>query len=158
LADGCRSAPGFCSSVSRSVQPSAGRPAAQAVTRLIARGLARVRRWSGAAPLAGSAAAGALNGLLPCGLVYAALTAAVAIGHPLSAGLFMLSFGVGTLPVLSAVWLAGAVSRATPPTLRSRLRPIAIAAVGLLLVGRGLVPVHSRPDHPTIPAVHAHPR
>ena len=35
-------------------------------------------------------------GLLPCGLVYSALAGAIALGHPLSGGVAMASFGSGT--------------------------------------------------------------
>ena len=49
---------------------------------------------------------GMLNGLLPCGLVYTALGLSFAQGSPMQASLLMLSFGVGTLPMLLAgVWL-----------------------------------------------------
>lgn len=50
---------------------------------------------------------GLLLGLLPCGLLYAALTAAAATGNALGGALAMLSFGAGTVPALAAVALAG---------------------------------------------------
>ncbi len=46
---------------------------------------------------------GALWGLLPCGLVYAALGLALATGSPVSGALTLVAFGAGTLPVLLAV-------------------------------------------------------
>ncbi|WP_291724433.1 sulfite exporter TauE/SafE family protein [Bernardetia sp.] len=46
--------------------------------------------------------AGLLNGLLPCGLVYFALLGAVAAGTTLEGGIFMIGFGIGTLPLLLA--------------------------------------------------------
>ncbi len=49
---------------------------------------------------------GMLWGLLPCGLVYAALILAATMGHPLWAAAGMLLFGLGTLPVLAGMgWL-----------------------------------------------------
>jgi sulfite exporter TauE/SafE len=45
---------------------------------------------------------GALNGLLPCGLVYAALAAPVALGNPLAGAVIMAGFGVLTAPALVA--------------------------------------------------------
>lgn len=48
---------------------------------------------------------GAVNGLLPCGLVYTALGAAIAQADPLAGGLVMLAFGLGTLPALTAAAL-----------------------------------------------------
>ncbi len=61
-------------------------------------------------------------GLLPCGMVYAALAAAASAG-PIIGGLAMLAFGLGTVPALIAVGLLGhaaarrwqgAVNRAAP--------------------------------------------
>jgi uncharacterized protein len=53
---------------------------------------------------------GAVMGLLPCGLVYAAVLVAATLPNPLYSALGMVLFGIGTLPALSAVvlgsWLA----------------------------------------------------
>jgi sulfite exporter TauE/SafE len=43
---------------------------------------------------------GALNGLLPCGLVYIALTYCLTLPTPLEGFGFMIMFGAGTLPVM----------------------------------------------------------
>lgn len=43
---------------------------------------------------------GVLNGLLPCGLVYAALAMAVVNHQGMDSFLFMVSFGIGTIPSL----------------------------------------------------------
>jgi sulfite exporter TauE/SafE len=43
---------------------------------------------------------GILNGLLPCGLTFVALSYTIALGNPLDAFYFMLLFGVGTLPAM----------------------------------------------------------
>ncbi len=51
---------------------------------------------------------GILNGLLPCGLVYMALFAAIAMGDVGKGGLFMVLFGVGTIPLMTtAVYFSG---------------------------------------------------
>lgn len=59
-----------------------------------------------------SARAGFVTGLtwgcLPCGLVYSALTIAMTQSSALSGGLFMLCFGLGTLPVLIGAGLMSA--------------------------------------------------
>jgi sulfite exporter TauE/SafE len=61
--------------------------------------------------LLGVALLGALNGLLPCGLVYSALLIAASIGGSLSGALGMTLFGVGTIPALLIVGVgAGALS------------------------------------------------
>jgi sulfite exporter TauE/SafE len=91
-------------------------------------------------------------------MVYAALAAAAALGRPAEALLFMALFGTGTLPALAACWaLAGAIA----PALRQRLRfatPVALAAVGMLLIARGLpaqTPPHDGHDLPAVQHVHA---
>ncbi|RME93874.1 MAG: sulfite exporter TauE/SafE family protein [Verrucomicrobia bacterium] len=81
---------------------------------------------------------GLLNGLLPCGLVYAAGAAAVATGSVLGAVLYMLVFGLGTTPMMLALGLAG---RAVPVKWRLRLQrmvPYTLALVAGLLILRGM--------------------
>lgn len=76
---------------------------------------------------------GMANGLLPCGLVYAALAIPVASGSPLTGALAMAAFGLGTVPLLAGVTL-GARSLA--------LRSLAfrrVLAVGVLLAGLGSI-------------------
>ncbi len=46
-------------------------------------------------------------GLLPCGLVYAALLAVAARGDPLTAIMGMILFGIGTIPALIGVGVGG---------------------------------------------------
>ncbi len=81
---------------------------------------------------------GLLNGLLPCGLVYVALAGAIGTGS-LSAGvLFMVIFGLGTLPLMLLVSLAGNM---VGKTLRNRINkwiPALVILVGLLFILRGL--------------------
>lgn len=48
----------------------------------------------------GAFIAGTLNGLLPCGMVYMALVSAMSADSVWGGALFMLSFGLGTLPLL----------------------------------------------------------
>ena len=81
-------------------------------------------------------ALGATNGLLPCGLVYVAATAAAATGSPLGSSKYMLAFGLGTLPMMLAVPLLG-----RKLNLRfnfQRLIPFSVALIALLLILRGL--------------------
>lgn len=81
---------------------------------------------------------GLLNGFLPCGLVYVALGAATVTGTPSNAALYMLFFGVGTIPVMFATSLFGPVMG---PNFRRRLTfvlPIATVALGLILILRGM--------------------
>jgi uncharacterized protein len=105
--------------------------------RLIGQGLQVVRREQHAHPAMATLAAGVLNGLLPCGLVYAALTGSAALAHPLVAAGSMAAFGLATTPVLAvAWWTAGTL----PAAVRARLRfaaPLVLVVTGLLLIVRG---------------------
>lgn len=81
---------------------------------------------------------GVLNGLLPCGLVYIAGVGAAATGGLVSGVEYMLVFGLGTVPMMLALSLAG---QALPVTFRLRLQklvPVALALVAVLLIVRGL--------------------
>lgn len=81
---------------------------------------------------------GLLNGLLPCGLVYAALVGAAATGSAQSGALFMLVFGLGTFPVMLAVSLAGHLLQARARRILQPLIPVGLAIVASLLIIRGL--------------------
>ncbi len=81
---------------------------------------------------------GLLNGLLPCGMVYAALAGAIATTGGWAGGLFMAVFGLGTLPLLLLVSL---LDRSFSRVLRQKVgfaKPILLTLVGLLLLQRGL--------------------
>ena len=57
---------------------------------------------------AGALPFGLVWGLLPCGLIYTMLVWSLASGCWWQGGLFLLSFGIGTLPVMLATgWIAG---------------------------------------------------
>ena len=82
---------------------------------------------------------GAANGLLPCGLVYLALAGAIAGGSVLYGALFMLSFGLGTIPMMLLVVLGyGFVGGKVKLKFRKVL-PYATLFFGAFLVYRGMV-------------------
>jgi sulfite exporter TauE/SafE len=112
------------------------------VGRAIARAMAPVRRLGRTRPLIAAALAGGLNGLLPCGLVYAALTTAISTGRPLAAATFMIAFGLATTPVLAAIWILSRAPARPSQAARRFLAPAAVALVGLLLIARGVAPEH----------------
>ena len=81
---------------------------------------------------------GALNGLLPCGLVYVAWGGAASWGSAVSGALLMVGFGLGTLPALFALpyisgWLAPRMRRNL-----QKLSPVVVSLTALLLILRGL--------------------
>jgi uncharacterized protein len=81
---------------------------------------------------------GMLNGLLPCGLVYAALAGAAATGDSLRGALYMAGFGLGTVPALLAL---GLIRERLTDIWRIRIRkmgPVFVALMATLLILRGL--------------------
>lgn len=81
---------------------------------------------------------GVFNGLLPCGLVYAASASAAATGSPATGAAWNLAFGLGTLPLMLALSFAGG---RIPFAWRLRLQPFipaGVAVLGVLLVLRGM--------------------
>ncbi len=81
---------------------------------------------------------GMLNGLLPCGLVYLAIVGAVNTGSVWQGAGYMASFGLGTVPLMTATALAGKVIRGQWRTKIYRLIPVFIALMGVWLIMRGL--------------------
>jgi sulfite exporter TauE/SafE len=81
---------------------------------------------------------GLLNGLLPCGLVYVALAGAVLSGNALSGAIYMVIFGIGTIPVMLALSLAGNVASLQVRNRIRRVIPVFIVIIGLLFIVRGL--------------------
>lgn len=81
---------------------------------------------------------GMLNGFLPCGLVYLALTGALSTGHLISGMSFMFYFGLGTTPMLLSLTMG---QHWLKPKLRHRIRriiPYVTLAFGIFLLYRGL--------------------
>ena len=81
---------------------------------------------------------GALNGLLPCGLVYVALAGALGTGDSVKGAFFMLMFGVGTLPVLLMLPLVGRILTPLDPRKRKWIIKAGVLCVAVLLILRGL--------------------
>jgi len=78
-------------------------------------------------------AAGALWGWLPCGMVYSLLVTAMLSGSAPGGAAVMLAFGLGTLPMVGAIGLAGMRLRA--PLARGGVR----VACGAAVLGFGLL-------------------
>ncbi|MCE7993372.1 MAG: sulfite exporter TauE/SafE family protein [Roseivirga sp.] len=83
-------------------------------------------------------ALGMLNGLLPCGLVYAALIAALSMGSVQGGALYMALFGLGTFPMMLAAALFGKVISQRFKQRIWSLAPKLVAIVGILFILRGL--------------------
>jgi sulfite exporter TauE/SafE len=77
---------------------------------------------------------GALNGLLPCGLVYIAAAGAATTLSPWLGAAHMALFGIGTLPMLFGIGMGG-----RRLSLRfQKLVPVSVTVVALLLLLRGM--------------------
>jgi sulfite exporter TauE/SafE len=81
---------------------------------------------------------GFLNGFLPCGLVYMAIFASIATGNPINGSMYMVLFGLGTIPLMTAFVYLG---NFTTGLVRKRIQqfiPIAIMVIAILFILRGL--------------------
>lgn len=88
--------------------------------------------------LATSFLIGAVNGLLPCGLVYAVVAGAIALSSVKASMLFMLGFGSGTVPMMLGVHLASNLITIKWRNRVLKLMPVAYGILGILFVLRGL--------------------
>ena len=81
---------------------------------------------------------GLLNGFLPCGALYAALIISTGTGNMSSSIMFMLFFGLGTIPMLLAISLLGNFLSINLRKKMSGFLPVVIVIIGLLFIIRGL--------------------
>jgi hypothetical protein len=81
---------------------------------------------------------GSINGLLPCGMVYAALLPAAASESIGMGAVMMLAFGLGTLPLLATFNLASNQLSLRFGALFQKAIPIGVVIVAILLIVRGL--------------------
>lgn len=81
---------------------------------------------------------GLLNGLLPCGLVYIAIAGAIATASVALGTAYMVIFGLGTLPILLLLGVAGNVLSQNVRQRINSLIPILVVVVGIFFILRGL--------------------
>ncbi|MDT7827449.1 sulfite exporter TauE/SafE family protein [Pricia sp. S334] len=81
---------------------------------------------------------GFLNGFLPCGLVYMALFGAIAMGGALQGSLYMMLFGLGTIPLMTAAIYFSSVLKGGLRRNVQKLIPVFVVCIGLLFILRGL--------------------
>ena len=81
---------------------------------------------------------GFLNGFLPCGLVYMALFGAVAMGNALQGSLYMILFGLGTVPLMTAaIYFSNLLKGGIRQKVQKAI-PVFVVIIGLLFILRGL--------------------
>ncbi len=87
-------------------------------------------------------ALGSLWGWVPCGMVYSVLMTALLTGSAAQGALVMLAFGLGTLPLLFSIGVAGTAMQSFLQRPRVRLAAgalvLAFGVLGLVRVGTGL--------------------
>ncbi|MFD2202583.1 sulfite exporter TauE/SafE family protein [Shivajiella indica] len=83
-------------------------------------------------------ASGVLNGFLPCGMVYIALIASLALQSPLNGALYMFFFGVGTIPMLLAIMITGKIISVSLRAKFTQALPYVAMFIGILFIVRGM--------------------
>jgi len=81
---------------------------------------------------------GVLNGLLPCGMVYTAVAGAIAVADPFKAGLFMMIFGLGTVPAMFALSFTGQKISMGLRNGFKKFSLVFVTAMAVLLIMRGM--------------------
>lgn len=81
---------------------------------------------------------GFLNGFLPCGLVYMAVFATIANGGVANGTLYMVVFGLGTVPLMtSAIYFSHFLKGKTRQRIQ-KVIPVFVIIIGTLFILRGL--------------------
>ena len=81
---------------------------------------------------------GLLNGLLPCGLVYMAIAGAIGTGGVVLGSLYMILFGLGTIPMMLSISLVGNVMSLAVRNKINKFIPVLVVIVGIFFILRGL--------------------
>ncbi|WP_298758625.1 sulfite exporter TauE/SafE family protein [uncultured Psychroserpens sp.] len=81
---------------------------------------------------------GFLNGFLPCGLVYMAVIASLTMQNASYSALYMLLFGIGTIPLMTtAIYLGKFLNTAVKRRIQKAI-PVFVIIIGLLFIIRGM--------------------
>jgi sulfite exporter TauE/SafE len=81
---------------------------------------------------------GILNGFLPCGLVYMAVVGALSLGDHVEGTLYMVLFGLGTIPMMTLAVFAGNFVSVKLRSGFQKIIPVLVVIVGILFILRGL--------------------
>lgn len=99
---------------------------------------------------------GFLNGFLPCGLVYMAVFASVTTANLFEGGLYMLLFGLGTVPLMTSAVYLGKFLNSTIKQRIQKAIPIFVVIIGILFILRGMglgIPYISPSEMVAVPEV-----
>jgi sulfite exporter TauE/SafE len=81
---------------------------------------------------------GLLNGILPCGMVYVALFGAIAMQSESLGVLYMVLFGLGTVPMMSSVIYINSFLTVPVRNRIQKIIPYVAVLIGVLFILRGL--------------------
>ena len=81
---------------------------------------------------------GFLNGFLPCGLVYMAVFASLAMQSTTQGSLYMVLFGLGTIPLMTTAIYIGKFLNIKAKQRIQKGIPVFVIIIGLLFIIRGL--------------------
>ncbi len=81
---------------------------------------------------------GFLNGFLPCGLVYMAIFASLAMQSAVMGSSYMLLFGIGTIPLMTMAIYLGKFLNTTIKQRIQKAIPVFVVVIGVLFILRGL--------------------
>lgn len=81
---------------------------------------------------------GLLNGLLPCGLVYMAVAGSIAIADAFKGSMFMVLFGLGTVPAMFMVTMVRDLISVKIRNKIQKVVPVFVGIMAMLLILRGL--------------------
>ena len=81
---------------------------------------------------------GLLNGFLPCGMVYVALFGAIAMQSAGFGVLYMILFGLGTVPMMSSVVYLNSILTLSVRNKIQKIIPYVGVCIGILFILRGL--------------------
>jgi hypothetical protein len=81
---------------------------------------------------------GVLNGFLPCGMVYVALFGAIAMQSAGFGVLYMILFGLGTVPMMSSVVYLNSILTLSVRNKIQKIIPYVGVCIGILFILRGL--------------------
>ncbi|MGA1226158.1 MAG: sulfite exporter TauE/SafE family protein [Tamlana sp.] len=81
---------------------------------------------------------GFLNGFLPCGLVYMAVFAAIASYNALNGSLYMVIFGLGTIPLMTTTIYFSNFLKGSARQKIQKVIPVFVILIGTLFILRGL--------------------
>ncbi|WMI69892.1 sulfite exporter TauE/SafE family protein [Mangrovimonas sp. YM274] len=119
-----------------------GNWATSRVTTPIFKGISKIKQGLGKALQKRTAdtflTIGFLNGFLPCGLVYMAIFGAIANHNMLEGSLYMVLFGLGTVPLMTSAIYLGKFLNTTVKQRIQKAIPVFVVIIGLLFILRGL--------------------